>query len=372
MMHTSILQMLKNWKGCLVSKPVYNSLKDKVAILKERLKGLFSRFLGQPVVVAYSGGKDSTFLLHHVLVLLNQMRSNPLVVVYADTLVENPLIHQHAREFLGKVKEYCGAVGIDAHILIVQPEVKNTFWVNLIGRGYPVPSPWFRWCQNKLKIQPMKRILEDFSDGIMLVAVRTQESIARRKSLTRRLNGMELERNHLRVFAPIFDFTEEDIWEFLTQNRSPWGEDYSKVIGLYKAARGECPLIPEKGKFQNGCGSRFGCWVCTVVKEDKTLKNQAQDNEVLKRLYEFRNWMAKFSLDPQNRLPFRRNGKLAKNSKGVLSFQAREEILKKLQELEKLTGMQILNQEETEEIKRIWKEDKKRFSNLLPPSSVQS
>jgi DNA sulfur modification protein DndC len=341
-------------------------MEDKVAVLKERLKDLFSRFLGQPIVVAYSGGKDSTFLLHHVLVLLNQMRSNPLTIVYADTLVENPLVHQHALEFLEKVKEYCEAVGIDASILITQPEVNNTFWVNVVGRGYPVPSPWFRWCQKKLKIKPVKKILEGFSEGIMLVAVRTQESRARQKSLKRRLNGMELEKNHLRVFAPIFDFTEEDIWEFLSQSLSPWGEDYSKVINLYKTARGECPLIPEKSKFQNGCGMRFGCWVCTVVKEDKTLKNQAQDNEVLKRLYEFRNWMAEFSLDPQNRLPFRRNGKPAKNSKGVLSFRAREEILKKLQELEKLTGMQILSPEEMEEIKRIWEEDKKRFSNLLP------
>jgi len=34
-------------------------MEGKVAILRERLKELFSRFLGQPVVVAYSGGKDS-------------------------------------------------------------------------------------------------------------------------------------------------------------------------------------------------------------------------------------------------------------------------------------------------------------------------
>jgi len=339
-------------------------MKNKVAILRERLKDLFFQFLDQPVIVAYSGGKDSTFLLHHVLLLLQQMRSNPLAVVYADTLVENPLIHQHAMEFLGKVKEYCEAKGIDARILIAQPEVKNTFWVNVIGRGYPVPSPWFRWCQGKLKIKPVKKVLEGFSEGLILVAVRTQESRARQKSLSRRLNGMELEKNHLRVFAPIFDFTEEDIWTFLTQNHSPWGEDYSKVINLYKTARGECPLIPEKGSSKNGCGTRFGCWVCTVVKEDKTLKNQAQENEVLKRLYEFRHWMAEFSLDPQNRLPFRRNGKPAIKGKGMLSFQAREEILKRLLELERLTQMQILSPEEIEEIKKIWEEDKRRFSKL--------
>ena len=347
-------------------------MENRVAILRKRLKELFSQFCGQPVVVAYSGGKDSTFLLHHVLVLLEEMRSNPLAVVYADTLVDNPLIHQHVLEFLEKVKEYCEYTGIDARILIAKPELNNTFWVSVIGKGYPVPRPWFRWCQEKLKLKPVKKVLEGFQEGILLVAVRTQESRARQRSLSHRLNGMELEKNHLRVFAPIFDFSEEDIWEFLTQNRSPWGEDYSQVINLYKTARGECPLIPEKGSGKSGCGSRFGCWVCTVVKDDKTLKNQAQGNEVLKSLYEFRNWMAEFSFDPQNRLPFRRNGKPAINGKGMLTLKAREEILKKLQKLQKQTNMQILSPEEIEEIKKIWEEDKRRFSKLLLPSSGQS
>jgi DNA sulfur modification protein DndC len=343
-------------------------MENKTAILRDRLKELFSQFSGQPVVVAYSGGKDSTFLLHHVLVLLSERKTNPLAVVYADTLVENPLIHQHALEFLEKVKAYCEKAKIDARILIAKPDLKHTFWVNVIGKGYPMPRPWFRWCQKKLKIKPVKKVLESFSEGIVLVAVRTQESKARQKSLSRRLNGMELEKNHLRVFAPIFDFSEEDIWEFLSQNHSPWNEDYSQVINLYKTARGECPLIPEKNIRKSGCGSRFGCWVCTVVKEDKTLKNQAQDDEVLKSLYEFRNWMAEFSLDPQNRLPIRRNGKPAINGKGMLTLKAREEILKRLQRLQKLTNMQLISQEEIEEIKRIWEEDKKRFSTLLPPS----
>jgi DNA sulfur modification protein DndC len=169
-------------------------MEDKVSTLRERLKELFCRFLGQPVVVAYSGGKDSTFLLHHVLVLLEKMRSNPLVVVYADTLVENPLIHQHVLEFLGKVKAYCEEVGIDARILIAKPDLNNTFWVNVIGKGYPMPRPWFRWCQKKLKIKPVKKVLEGFSEGIMLVAVRSQESMARKRSLNHRLNGMELEK----------------------------------------------------------------------------------------------------------------------------------------------------------------------------------
>jgi DNA sulfur modification protein DndC len=266
-------------------------------------------------------------------------------------------------EFLGKVEAYCERVGIDVRVLIAEPEIRNSFWVNVIGKGYPLPNHRFRWCQDRLKIKPVKKVLASFQEGIMLVAVRSQESLARRKSLKRRLNGMELEKNGLRVFAPIFDFTEEDIWEFLTQSLTPWGEDYSRVISLYRTARGECPLIPEKNKFHNGCGMRFGCWVCTVVKDDKTLRNQAIKNEVLKKLYEFRNWLVDFCNDPQNRLPFRRNGQPATNNKGTLSLSAREKILEKVLELEKHTALQILRPEEILEIKKIWEDDALRFES---------
>jgi len=344
--------------------------KTKTDELKARLIELFKEFSGKPIVVAYSGGKDSTFLLHHVLVLLSEMKTNPLAVVYADTLVENPVIHNHAMRFLDKVENYCKTVGLDVRILIAKPEVNNTYWVNVIGKGYPLPSFRFRWCQDKLKIKPIKKVLSSFNDGFMLVAVRIDESTARKVSLSRRLNSIELERNHLRVFAPMYDITEDEVWEFLIQNNTPWGGTYEDVVNLYRTARGECPLIPEKNKFRSGCGMRFGCWVCTVVKEDKTLRNQAVHNEVLRKLYEFRNWLVEFCNKSENRLPVRRDGKGAVNGKGVLTLQARQKILEELQKLGKATGMQLLTSEELEEIRQVWLQDIKKFN--LPLDKLQS
>jgi DNA sulfur modification protein DndC len=336
--------------------------KNKNDKVRGRLIELFREFSGKPVVVAYSGGKDSTYLLHHVVELLVEMRTNPLVVVYADTMVENPVIHNHAMRFLDKLKAYCDGVGLDARILIAKPEIKSTYWVNVIGKGYPLPNFRFRWCQDKLKIKPIKKVLSLFSDGFMLVAVRMDESTARKKSLSKRLNSIELERNHLRVFVPIYDITEDGVWEFLVQSKTLWGETYEDVVNLYRTARGECPLIPEKSKFRSGCGMRFGCWVCTVVREDKTLKNQATHDEVLKRLYEFRNWLMEFCDNPKNRLPIRRDGREAVNGKGVLTLQARQRILEELQKLEKATDLQLLTLEELDEIKRIWLQDATRFN----------
>ncbi len=338
------------------------SSKSEIDKVRGRLIELFKEFRGEPVVVAYSGGKDSTYLLHRVIELLTEMQTNPLAVVYADTMIENPVIHNHAMQFLNKLKVYCDAVGIEAQILVAKPEVKNTYWVNVIGKGYPLPNFRFRWCQDKLKIKPIKKVLSSFSTGFMLVAVRMDESTARKTSLSKRLNSIELERNHLRVFAPIYDITENEVWEFLVQNKAPWGEPYENVVNLYKTARGECPLIPEKNRFRSGCGMRFGCWVCTVIKEDRTLKNQAEHDEVLRKLYDFRNWLVEFCYRLENRLPIRRDGREAVNGKGVLTVQARQRILEELQKLEKATGMQLLTLEELKEIKRVWLQDATRFN----------
>ncbi len=336
--------------------------KSDIDKVRRRLVKLFKEFKGEPVVVAYSGGKDSTYLLHHVVELLTEMRTNTLMVVYADTMVENPVIHNHAIRFLNKLKVYCDAVGLEAQILVAKPEVKNTYWVNVVGKGYPLPNFRFRWCQDKLKIKPIKKVLSSFSGGFMLVAVRMDESTARKTSLSKRLNSIELEKNHLRVFAPMYDITEDEVWDFLIQNKAPWGETYEDVVNFYRTARGECPLIPEKNKFHNGCGMRFGCWVCTVVKEDKTLRNQAVYDEILKKLYEFRNWLIEFCNKQENRLPIRRDGREAVNGKGVLTLQARQKILEELQKLEKDTSLQLLTSEELEEIKLIWLQDATRFN----------
>lgn len=71
-------------------------------------------------------------------------------------------------------------------------------------------------------------------------------------------------------------------------------------VGLYQdSQKGECPLMVDKEK--PSCGnSRFGCWACTVVQEDKSLKgfiqtaHKRKDNETVQKLQplaELRNWL---------------------------------------------------------------------------------
>jgi DNA sulfur modification protein DndC len=69
------------------------------------------------------------------------------------------------------------------------PTVKDSFWVNLIGKGYPAPRHKFRWCTERLKIRPsnafIMSVVKQSREAILLLGARKQESNARAKVLAR-------------------------------------------------------------------------------------------------------------------------------------------------------------------------------------------
>ncbi|MBC6416938.1 MAG: DNA phosphorothioation system sulfurtransferase DndC, partial [Rhodospirillales bacterium] len=106
-----------------------------------------------PWVVGYSGGKDSTLVAHLVFEMLMQLppsrRHRPVHVVANDTLVESPLVVRHIAESIEEIANAASAFGLPAIATITRPAATQSFWVNLIGRGYPSPNRSFRWCTDR-------------------------------------------------------------------------------------------------------------------------------------------------------------------------------------------------------------------------------
>jgi len=107
-----------------------------------------------PWVIGYSGGKDSSAVLQLVWLALKELppekRTKPVHVISTDTLVEQPVVAtwvdaSHARMRQAAAEQQ---MPITPHKLT--PDVKDTFWVNLIGRGYPAPRKLFRWCTSRM------------------------------------------------------------------------------------------------------------------------------------------------------------------------------------------------------------------------------
>ena len=204
----------------------------------------------KPWIVGFSGGKDSTLVAHlvveHLLSIPRSARTRPVHIVANDTLVESPLVIGHVRECLAEISGASAAFGLPIVVATTTPDAEQTFWVNLIGRGYPSPNRSFRWCTDRMKIQPTSRYVRDQAsvsgEVILLLGVRRSESATRAGSVARYDNGERLNRhNDLKgclVFRPIVELDTDEVWEFLATNQPPWGGSHQRLIELYRDAGG--------------------------------------------------------------------------------------------------------------------------------------
>jgi len=276
--------------------------------LAERYQEIRDVYLsdGRPWVVGYSGGKDSTCALQMVWIALRDLpsekRQKPIYVISSDTLVETPVIVRYIDVTLERIRAAAEAQGLPIKTEKVSPNTDRSFWVNLIGRGYPAPSRRFRWCTERLKIQPaddfIKARVAEFGEVVMVLGVRSAESATRAQVMSfHRIKGSVLSRHssllNAFVYAPIEGLSTDDVWTYLLQTPSPWGNDNRDLVAMYRNAQaGECPLVVDKTT--PSCGnSRFGCWVCTVVERDRSMEAMIDSGEEwLEPLLEFRDLLS--------------------------------------------------------------------------------
>ena len=282
----------------------------------------------RPWVVGFSGGKDSTCALQMVWIALSGLaredRQKPVYVISSDTLVETPIIVRYIDATLDRIDSASREQGLPFRSQKVMPTTDRSFWVNLIGRGYPAPSRRFRWCTERLKIEPandfIKGRIAEFGEVVMVLGVRSSESATRAQVMSsHQIKGSVLSRHstlpNAFVYSPIESFSTDDVWTYLLQNASPWGNDNRDLVAMYRNAQaGECPLVVDTTT--PSCGnSRFGCWVCTVVERDRSMEAMIDSGEEwLEPLLEFRDLLAETQLPEKKKLyrEFRRrNGQVS-------------------------------------------------------------
>lgn len=351
-----------------------------------------------PWVIGYSGGKDSTAALQLVWLSLKGMPKEKLRkkvhIINTDTLVESPVVAKWAQNSLKKMDEAANEQGLPFVTHRLTPKTDSTFWVNLIGRGYPFPRKRFRWCTDRLKIRPVNDFIQEciatHGEIILVLGTRKAESANRAKTMAHyeKLRVRELLSpnptlaNEL-VFSPLENWNNNDVWLFLMQYKNPWGYDNNDLLTMYKGATadGECPMMVEAGL--PSCGkSRFGCWVCTMVEQDKSMEAMiANDSEKewMTPLLEFRNEIGNEELD-RSRRDFRRRGGYLQGCYGRLNHgpykkEIREMWLEKLLEIqieineigpEEFESLELITIQELIEIRKIWINEYHEFDDSLP------
>jgi DNA sulfur modification protein DndC len=299
---------------------------EKINEIKAHIKEVYLSD-DRPWVVGYSGGKDSTVVVQVVFEALSELKSDQLkkkvYIISSDTLVETPLIISSINITLMKIQEKALELGLPIETHKVKPEANKSFWASLIGKGYPSPRQKFRWCTDRLKIDPANKFVLDkvskFGEVVMVLGVRDNESQTRDQVMkSHTIEGKALMKHstltNAYVYAPIRSFSVDDVWEYLLSCPSPWGNDNHQLLDLYQNSNSECPLVVDKDikESAGSCGnSRFGCWVCTVVKKDKALMGFINSGEEwLIPLLEFRNWLSDIRDKREYRQKHRMNGQV--------------------------------------------------------------
>lgn len=375
-----------------------------MAINKETINGLMeivqNLYLSDdiPWLIGYSGGKDSTAALQLVWMSIEglpvEQRKKPVYVMNTDTLVESPVVSKWVEKSLEAMKQ----AAKDKKLPIVPerliPDYNNTFWVNLIGRGYPFPRMKYRWCTDRLKIQPVNNFIKnkiaEHGEVILVLGTRKAESARRNQTMT------NLEKKRVRellsqnptlanelVFSPLETWTDDDVWAFLMQYKNPWGYSNMDLLTMYRGATAdnECPLMVDQDL--PSCGkSRFGCWVCTMVEKDKSMEAMiANDDEKvwMTQLLDFRNEFGNEDGDRERRSFRRMSGNLQGNYRklfhGPYKKEYREKWLEKLLSIqmnikeegpEDFKDLELIRIPELQAIRRIWVFDKHEFDDAVP------
>ena len=335
----------------------------------------------RPWIIGYSGGKDSTLLCCLAMEMLQrlapQQRHKTVYIVSSDTMVENPIVKNYMHRMSAMINQVGDELKVKADI--IYPEIADTFWSKVIGLGYPTPeAPGFRWCTERLKIHPMNKYTLDTikTNGqvVLLLGVRKAESTYRANNIrSREIEGKilvphtDIEGAH--VYNPLTEIPNDLVWKFLLKgdSRTPWGSDNKYLFSLYQGENlgEEQSVIGEidKDKIPVTGNSRFGCWICTMVKEDKSLKAFINRGETwLEPLRDFRNWLVELRSTPTTRENKRRNGQMYKKSDGEyglgpFTMASRIEILRRLLQLEVTYNFELITLEELKYIDKTWDDE---------------
>lgn len=353
-----------------------------------------------PWIIGYSGGKDSTASLQLIWYAIAQLPAEQrghkqIHVISTDTLVENPVIALWVQNSLSRINLEARKQGLNIRAHRLVPELSNRFWVNLIGKGYPAPRAKFRWCTDRLKISTSTQFIQDLSEAsgeaILVLGQRKGESAARDKVMDNYKGSTRdrLSRNRdpklsrVWVYLPIETWSSDDVWEYIIETPNPWGVQNQELFDIYRGATpdAECPIVVDKTTAS--CGdSRFGCYVCTMVSQDKSMAAMIQNDEAkawMQPIMDFRDQY--LAVEDRELRDFRRmNGRLIlMNDRlvhGPYTQERRAELLRELLKTQVAVqhampagdgpALELISIEELEAIRELWVSDKGEIEDLVP------
>lgn len=311
------------------------SIEEKIARAEEALSALL--LSGNSAVVNWSAGKDSSTMLSLVLNTAAKLRADghelpPIVICFADTMVENAEMALYARNEMTQVEHFAHRYKLDVTIEISYPNLASQWAVRVIGgRALPTFPSSGRDCSVDFKVKPLtklrKKILKQLEregrsqgEPVVLLGTRYDESETRSRNMTERgesdvqiRRGIDADGNPSHLFlSPICWWSTDDVWEYLGMANAGAFEAYSTfedTFRVYADSMGtSCVIVAEDMykaiKQSKPCSARTGCSICTAVTVDKSMENMLANEEryaYMRTLNDLRNFLSNTRWDMNRR-----------------------------------------------------------------------
>lgn len=322
-------------------------------------------------IVCYSGGKDSSATASFAIwAITNGLVPAPetLTILYADTRMELEPLWVTARSFMNAASIKIGGTLIQSRQVL--PALDNRFFVYLLGRGVPPPSNTFRWCTERIKIQPMEAEIERLANEyasysifgtaprfLQLTGVRKGESAARdqRIALACSKKDGECGQGWFQIkpptqvadsLAPLLHWRTCFVWDWLY---------------LYAPKHG-FTMLGEIAEAYGDDEGRTGCVGCNLASRDTALENLVKKPRWahLKPLLELKPLYAELKkakwrlrkAEPETL----KDGSLSKSGQrlGPLTMEGRAYGLERVLDIQRRASVDLIDAQEEARIRELW------------------
>lgn len=194
------------------------SLDSKIESAKKRIRSL-TLMPERPIIVNFSGGKDSSTALHVTLEALERVEA-----VFMDSSIMLP----GSVDF---VKRFCDEMDVRLHVANPVKHYYGSFFDVIRRKGY-FPCISDSWCKKDLKLRPQRAYLRTIYGNrhvYKITGIRMFESTRRMKIYgDRRYIEPDHEHSGSFVVHPLIDWKNEDVESYLKSTGLPINPQYER------------------------------------------------------------------------------------------------------------------------------------------------
>jgi phosphoadenosine phosphosulfate reductase len=292
-------------------------------------------YYNKPLIIAYSGGKDSDCLLH---LAKTTLKPNEFEVLNSHTTIDPPEVVYHIRDTFKRLKEQ--GVATTIRNMPTKDQTQVTMWDLIVKRGTP-PTRIRRYCcavlketgaPNRLVALGVRAAESDKRQGRDTFGVRggtyrqatffsldhTEEvhHEAKNRDPVWDCTLIKTMREHGKtVVNPIYEFTDEDLWRYIHENNIELVDLYER--GYKRVGCIGCPMATYRQRQKEFADyPRYkGAWIRAFQRMlDKRKAEGKDDGESWKdgqAVFEW--WMQKYRYTTKGQLTFDVSGNITED-----------------------------------------------------------